>query len=105
MPLSARTEAKRVSKQLTVQNELGLHARPAALFVRLVQSFRSAMWIVTADGKRYEAGRIMELLLANLDRGAIFTLEADGPDADVAVERIEKLLVELKDAEERGEHS
>lgn len=89
---------------MAVQNQLGLHARPAAAFVRAVQSFRSEMTIIHAD-KRYNAGRIMDLLTANLDGGAIFTLEAEGVDAEAAVDRLEKLLVELREAEARGEHS
>jgi phosphotransferase system HPr-like phosphotransfer protein len=41
-----------VAREMIVVNELGLHARPAAEFVRLANSFRSAVWIVK-DGKRF----------------------------------------------------
>lgn len=87
VPVSAQREVQ-------VSNRLGLHARPAAHFVKHVRTFRSEVWIVTADG-RYSASSLIEVLRANLDFGAIATLEAHGVDADEAVERLHKLLGEL----------
>lgn len=75
-------------------NKLGLHARPAAHFVKHVRSFRSDVWLVTADG-RYSASSLIDILRANLDCGATATLEAHGVDAEQAVERLEKLIYEL----------
>ena len=86
-PVSARREVR-------VSNKLGLHARPAAHFVKHVRIFRSEIWLVTADG-RYSASSLIEVLRANLDCGASATLEAHGVDAEEAVERLEKLLGEL----------
>ena len=86
-PVSAQREVQ-------VSNKLGLHARPAAHFVKHVRTFRSEVWIVTADG-RYSASRLIEVLRANLDCGATAMLEAHGVDADEAVERLQKLLGEL----------
>jgi phosphocarrier protein len=86
-PVSARRE-------VSVINKLGLHARPAAHFVKHVRIFRSEIWLVTADG-RYSASSLIEVLRANLDCGATATLEAHGVDAEEAVERLEKLLSEL----------
>ena len=86
-PVSARHEVR-------VSNKLGLHARPAAHFVKHVRIFRSEIWLVTADG-RHSASSLIEVLRANLDCGASATLEAHGVDAEEAVERLEKLLGEL----------
>ena len=86
-PVSARREVR-------VSNKLGLHARPAAHFVKHVRTFRSEIWLATADG-RYSASSLIEVLRANLDCGASATLEAHGVDAEEAVERLEKLLGEL----------
>ena len=86
-PVSARRE-------VSVSNKLGLHARPAAHFVKHVRTFRSEIWLVTADS-RYSASSLIEVLRANLDCGAIATLEAHGVDADEAVERLQNLLGEL----------
>ena len=86
-PVSARREVR-------VSNKLGLHARPAAHFVKHARTFRSEIWLITGDG-RYSASSLIEVLRANLDCGASATLEAHGVDAEEAVERLEKLLGEL----------
>ena len=89
-------ESRRAAREMTVVNELGLHARPAAAFVRRANAFRSEIWIVTKAG-RFSALSLIEVMRANLDRGAVATLEATGPDAEEAVERLEKLVRELRD--------
>jgi phosphocarrier protein HPr len=86
-PVSARREVR-------VSNKLGLHARPAAHFVKHVRIFRSEICLVTGDG-RFSASSLIDVLRANLDCGAAATLEAHGIDAEEAVERLEKLLGEL----------
>src|SRR4029434_5797728 len=86
-PVSARRDVR-------IINKLGLHARPAAHFVKHVRTFRSEIWLVTADG-RYSASSLIDVLRANLDFGACATLEAHGVDAQEAVERLQKLLGEL----------
>ena len=101
MALRQKGEIQHARKELTVLNELGLHARPAAQFVRCVQKFRSEVWLVS-KGNRYQAGRLMELMMANLDQGAVFVIEADGPDAADVVERLERLMVELRDEDSGG---
>jgi phosphocarrier protein HPr len=87
---------KRVSAQREVRitNKLGLHARPAAQFVKRVRSFRSEIWVVK-EGKRFSGSSLIDVLRANLDCGATATLEAHGVDADEAVEDLEKLLAEF----------
>jgi phosphocarrier protein len=87
VPVSARREVR-------VSNKLGLHARPAAHFVKHVRTFRSEIWLVTTDG-RYSAASLIEVLRANLDCGSTATIEAHGVDAAEAVERLERLLGEL----------
>jgi phosphocarrier protein HPr len=86
-PVSARREVR-------ITNKLGLHARPAAQFVKQVRSFRSEIWLVTTAG-RYSGSSLIDVLRANLDRGATATLEAHGVDAEEAVEHLQKLLGDL----------
>jgi phosphocarrier protein HPr len=86
-----RTSAKR---EVRIVNKLGLHARPAAQFVKRVRSFRSEIWLVK-EGKRFSASSLIDVLRANLDCGATATLEAHGVDADEALEELEKLLLEF----------
>jgi phosphocarrier protein HPr len=91
-----RTRRTSVSAQREVRitNKLGLHARPAAQFVKHARSFRSEIWLVK-DGTRYSAASLIDVLRANLDCGATATLKAHGVDAEEALERLEKLLAEL----------
>lgn len=90
-PVSTRREVR-------ITNKLGLHARPAAQFVKRARSFRSEIWVVK-DGKRYSAASLIDILRANLDCGATATLEAHGVDAEEALERLEKLLAEFQETE------
>ena len=92
----AKSEPVTVSREVMVQNELGMHARPAAEFARKANSFRSELWIVR-DGVRFSATSVIEILRANLERGAKLTLEAHGTDAEEAVAALEKVLGELRD--------
>ena len=86
-PISAQREVR-------ITNELGLHARPAARFVKRANSFRSEIWLVK-EGRRYSATSLIDILRANLDCGATATLEAHGVDAEEALEDLEKLLAEF----------
>ncbi len=85
-------------REIRISNKLGLHARPAAQFVKRVRSFRSEIWLVK-EGKRFSASSLIDVLRANLDCGAAATLEAHGVDADEAVQELEKLLVEFHEHE------
>ena len=81
-------------REVRITNKLGLHARPAAHFVKHVRTFQSEIWLVTSDS-RYSASSLIDVLRANLDCGATATLEAHGVDAEEAVERLQRVLGEL----------
>jgi phosphocarrier protein HPr len=85
----------RVEKELTVLNELGLHARPAAMFVRCASEFQSEIRIF-ARGESFSACSILEVLIANLDQGATFTVVAEGRDAAEAIHALEELMGRLQ---------
>jgi phosphotransferase system HPr (HPr) family protein len=93
VPVSAHREVR-------ITNKLGLHARPAAQFVKRARSFRSEIWIVK-EGKRFSVSSLIDVLRANLDCGASATLEAHGVDAEEALGDLERLLAEFhaKDTE------
>ena len=88
--------------ELEVLNILGLHARPASEFVRCAMRYPSTAIVLRKDGERYAATSILEVLMANLDQGAVFTLEADGPDAAVVLQEMSALLVRFRDEEVIG---
>jgi phosphocarrier protein HPr len=83
-------------REVHITNELGLHARPAAQFVKRANSFRSEIWVVK-ERKRYSAASLIDILRANLDCGATVTFEAYGVDAEEALESLEKLLAEFRE--------
>jgi phosphocarrier protein HPr len=85
-------------REVRITNKLGLHARPAAQFVKRVRGFRSEIWLVK-DGKRFSASSLIDVLRANLDCGATAALEAHGVDAGEALEELEKLLAQFHEEE------
>ena len=96
MKFRLHREPVRASREITIMNELGLHARPAAEFVRRANAFRSDIWLVTENG-RFSALSLIDVMRANLDRGAVATLEAHGTDAEEALDRLAKLVSGFRD--------
>jgi phosphotransferase system HPr (HPr) family protein len=88
------------SIELVVLNELGLHARPAAEFVRCAQSFGTTKIRLRRGEETFAATSILEVLMANLDQGAVFILEADGPDAAKALEVLSAMMVRFREYEQ-----
>ena len=93
MAMLKRRNEVHATRQITIINELGLHARPASEFVRRANGFRSEIWILT-ENERFSALSLIEVMRANLNQGAVATLEAIGPDALEAVECLEKIVAE-----------
>lgn len=84
---SANPTARR---EITIVNELGLHARPAAEFCIAAKGFRSQVWLVKGS-ERFSAASILEVLSADLNCGETAVIEAEGPDAEEAVQRLAEL--------------
>lgn len=91
-----KREPVTVSREITISNELGMHARPAAEFARKAGSFRSDI-VLVKDEHRFSATSVIDILRANLERGAKATLEAHGTDAPEAIEALGRLLGEMRD--------
>src|SRR5471030_3240466 len=88
-----------MERELTILNNLGLHARPAAEFVRCARKFKSTIQI-RKDGEEYSAASILDILSANLDCGSRMILIAEGRDAHQALDQLAELLVQFKKQEE-----
>lgn len=81
----------KVEKEITILNEQGLHARPAALFVQIASKFDSK--IIIKKGKEKVNGKsIMGILMLAAQRQTKITIEADGDDAQQAVAELEEFL-------------
>lgn len=73
-----------VSKTFTINNEYGLHARPAALFVKCASQFESTIQI-EKDGMSVSGKSIMGLLTLEGHQGSSLTVSATGADAEEAL--------------------
>ena len=93
---SEQQPARSATAEITIANELGLHARPAAEFVRCASQFRSEAFLLK-DGKQFSASSMIEVLMADLCQGESARLEARGPDADAAVETLAELVRSFRD--------
>lgn len=77
----------------TIQNTLGLHARPAMAFVDLACTFGASVMVRRADGDEQVDGKsIMQMLLLAATRGTEIEICADGPDAEGAVAALVRLV-------------
>ncbi len=90
--------AKKLTKELTVQNKLGIHARPAAMFVKTASRFTAEI-MVEKDGETVNGKSIMGLMMLAAGPGCKLTLHATGTDAQTAVSEIEELLKRKFDEE------
>ena len=81
-------------KEVTVQNHVGLHARPATFFIQKANEFKSSIW-VEKEERRVNAKSLLGVLSLGIVKGTTINLIADGPDEEAAI----KALVELIDSE------
>ena len=80
-----------VKRVVVVPNKQGMHARPAEMFVRRAQQFQSKIAIVR-DDYRIEAKSIMNLLTLGAAQGTELTLEAEGSDAQEAIDALAEVV-------------
>ena len=77
---------------VTIQNEIGLHARPASLFIQEAIKYSSNIEIVKGD-KTYNGKSIMSVLSMSAGRGQEITIRAEGADEKKAVEGLSDLIL------------
>ncbi len=77
----------------TIKDELGIHARPAGLLVKLATPFQSKITVDTGT-KAADAKKIMALMGAGAKKGTIVTCRAEGPDEAEAVTALKKFFEE-----------
>ena len=78
-------------KETTVNNQVGLHARPATFFIQKANEFKSSIW-VEKEERRVNAKSLLGVLSLGIVQGTVIQLIADGPDAEEAVEALAELL-------------
>jgi len=80
------------SRKVTVNNKIGLHARPAALFVQTASKFLSNISIEKA-GKKVNAKSIMGIMALGVCQDDVITIFASGEDEKKAIDHLENLLI------------
>jgi len=87
-----------MTKEFLVMNKLGIHARPAALFVKTANRFACEIF-VEKDDEKVNGKSIMGLMMLAAGPGSKLTVHATGPDASKALSELELLLKRKFDEE------
>jgi len=82
---------EKIEKEIPIVNRLGLHARPAAMFVRIASRYRSEIW-VSKEGEEVNGKSIMGLMMLAAGQGSKLCIRCEGPDAEKAMEDLEGLI-------------
>jgi phosphocarrier protein HPr len=85
------TRGQKAEKMIPITNRLGLHARPAAMFVRIASRYRSEVW-VAKEGEEVNGKSIMGLMMLAAGKGSQLNIRCEGPDAEKALEELEQLV-------------
>ena len=80
-----------ISRDVTIKNSVGLHARPATFFIQKANSYKSSIWVEKED-RRVNAKSLLGVLSLGIEKGMTITLIADGPDEADALEGLGTLI-------------
>ena len=80
-----------VSRSVTIQNSVGLHARPATFFIQKANSYKCSIWVEKEDC-RVNAKSLLGVLSLGIVKGTTITLIADGNDENEAVSSLVDLV-------------
>jgi phosphocarrier protein HPr len=84
-------QSQKLEKEIPIINRLGLHARPAAMFVRIASRYRCEVW-VAKEGEEVNGKSIMGLMMLAAGQGSKLRIRCDGADADKALAELEELI-------------
>ena len=91
-------DAEFLTRELIILNKSGIHARPAAMFVKIANRFGSDIF-VEKDGEKINGKSIMGLMMLAAGPGSKLTIHANGNDGPQAIAEIEALLKRKFDEE------
>ena len=80
-----------VTRNVSIQNSVGLHARPATFFIQKANSYKSSIWVENED-RRVNAKSLLGILSMGIVKGMTVTLIADGPDEAEAIQGLAELI-------------
>ena len=84
-----------ITKEITITNSSGLHARPASLWVQMASRYQSSI-IIKANDSEVNGKSILGILSLGLAAGSKFELIVDGEDEQEAAENLEALVINLE---------
>ena len=82
-----------ITRSVTIQNSVGLHARPATFFIQKANAYKCSIWVEKEDC-RVNAKSLLGVLSLGVSKGTTITLIADGADEAEAVEGLVSLVNE-----------
>lgn len=80
-----------ITRNVTIKNSVGLHARPATFFIQKANSFKSSIW-VEKDDRRVNAKSLLGVLSLGIVKDMSITLIADGADESDALDGLATLI-------------
>ena len=80
-----------ISKEVIINNQVGLHARPATFFIQKANEFKSSIW-VEKEERRVNAKSLLGVLSLGIVKGTAVTIIADGVDEDAAIATLAELI-------------
>ena len=80
-----------VKREMTITNNIGLHARPATFFIQKANTFKSSIWI-EKDDRKVNAKSLLGVLSLGIAKGMVVTLIADGSDENSALDSLINLV-------------
>ena len=80
-----------VNKEAVVNNQVGLHARPATFFIQKANEYKSSIW-VEKDDRRVNAKSLLGVLSLGIVKGTSINIIADGPDEEAALNGLIDLI-------------
>ena len=80
-----------ITREVTINKQVGLHARPATFFIQKANEFKSGIW-VEKDDRRVNAKSLLGVLSLGIVKGTTISIVADGVDEVQAVETLADLI-------------
>ena len=80
-----------LTREVTINNQVGLHARPATFFIQKANEFKSSIWI-EKDDRKVNAKSLLGVLSLGIVKGTSVTLVADGSDEKEALNTLANLI-------------
>lgn len=80
-----------ITREVTINNPVGLHARPATFFIQKANEFKSVIWVEKED-RRVNAKSLLGVLSLGIVKGTTINIIADGSDEAQAVETLAELI-------------